>query len=1496
MRVQRRGLKRLIQQPRRQRMLRAIEEQVPGPPTVETKPVGKEVTPEPEALSVLIEWWKTTAPRQRGKEFGAKLREFNKTATAKDREGWRKFLGIPKGLVDYTGRGAGRAAVMASIAEEFVGKAEAISDPEERAEFIEGAPKQLQEQYAETVAKREVAPPKPSLGPTLDIKFDLKPDRPGGQTHTLPNGQVVYILGSTMHKMGFRTPEEYRDAQRYGLAFGPHKGELVPEGSIIIHHRLIDTKTRKYKTIRLRYSNEAGMMAPTLRAHVKINNYWVEVETSRGTQLLHIKDVQAFIRLKGREQFRKAMELGLIPKGSEYVAPITKEDIARIEKHVKETQMVGGPPVEAPALEPRDWVYLTAKQVKEKAEFLETAETRAKERIALFRERNEALNRIPAKYHTQGGVDLVSYLADHQQDTRLLSDLGFSKTQIEQAESFLRDHARPGAGTMWLTKKDYEEFPHQLRVMYDKKGMGGISELQESAAGTLDNYLVFVPVIDPRGRLIDQKGYDLAKFLEEHPQDEWKLRVLLFKKEDIDKAKDLNKGLVLEGSEWKRVETEFRALSLRNQGSTILVALGGVAQMDYFDALIEAGLDPKIVSTCREKRDRLHALLRKGPPREGGSAKQRQEVREAYILKKQELSQEYMNYLDKHVSEDMSYKVGALLSRASYEVLPQAEKGRVLAYFNSLAPQRFGPFTISKGAVPEWEALKHAGYVALTMVPIVGTVMLWDEMSTPWKVVSVAGDVLVIGGLVGPRLLSSAVNVGRVPGMAKVMPILNQGVRQSRRALRLADKRLVKPFNVLIKEQRRYAEGFLNVRGLEKTLATTAGEVYPEVVRSLANARAALEAYKARLIAAARTFSEAQVKSASNITMFDDPWWAKYMRDSFASDIVRSTEDAVKVVTEARLLKVSTIKGKLSKIEKALITAKGNESHQLDKLKLAWDNWVAAGSPQKGALRNSLQSARTAVKGAGARVSEMQLELSRLRYHLSIAQSGDVVKATTEVAKARAVSDELEKTLLRAKVDARMFPHMERDWEAIIRLLQTRATNQMKVVERLEATLAKSIKSMEIEWAKPWTRGRGDVAVADPTKSRLLPPRLRTGGGGARVERTVPFISAVGVRGTRAIIAGQEAVVSEPIFAPGTEPWPETIRVLPHFRVAAPVVEPEVAPKPKVWPTRTPTPLPYSPGVERRVTPAVRPDVRHLVEILVAPFTETELEAEVRRAVKQLVKLGVTLELIPSILRSLGFKVSQEAEAKMQTELAAVMETKTGQAVETSTTTSSKPSIEPLISPAVSPSSAVANIAETATATRTTLEPTKPTKVIPATARLRGGAGKPEKEKVFTKEDGAIAWQQGALGRPPEDLWYAITAPYGKEDITTWLGAPPKGATIVKDSRSAYDTIQTITGKPPVHLKIPLGIMTVTITRPSKEPGQKGAIRFIRREDVIRASRRVTLQAPRSKTRASKARGNGNGLVSVRRGKIYHTNAYGGSLLSRNPIRGAKVKNSKRRR
>lgn len=445
---------------------RPAEEEAAPEPVVEQEPTQRAPQAQPETGQSFFKWMKTAAPweiyrygktkwgKWAGEFYGSDPRkmteadrnrfqqefvrgvgDFGKTATRDQLKAWRYVLGVPAGLEAY--EGGGRAAVMGEIEAGFLKRMEGMS-PEERAGFVKGAPKELRK-----AALKEYSPGPPGTskessksgsGPTIpdidipqELLLKLKPDKPGGQTHTFPNGKVIYLPGKTMYEMGFRTPEEYRDAQRYGLTYGPHSGEKVPDHSILIEHRLIDPKTRKYKTIRLRYSNKPGVMAPSLRAHVKKLDYKVEVETYRGTRLVDIKDIQAFNKLKGKAQFKKAMEMGLIPKGSEYVGPITKEDIARIERQVKETKMTGAPPVKLSKLTPRDWVYLTAKQVKDREKYLEEAETRAKETVEIGRERRETqkvLERDYIKLGTGEWVDKASYNGLPKYQQGLLDELG----------------------------------------------------------------------------------------------------------------------------------------------------------------------------------------------------------------------------------------------------------------------------------------------------------------------------------------------------------------------------------------------------------------------------------------------------------------------------------------------------------------------------------------------------------------------------------------------------------------------------------------------------------------------------------------------------------------------------------------------------------------------------------------------------------------------------------------------------------------------------------------------------------------------------------------------------------------------------------------------------------------------------------------------------------------------------------------------------------------
>jgi len=58
---------------------------------------------------------------------------------------------------------------------------------------------------------------------------------PAEVARLVPGARVAeYQPGSTAYELGFRTREEYSRAQRYGLEYGPHPGQNVPEGSVVL--------------------------------------------------------------------------------------------------------------------------------------------------------------------------------------------------------------------------------------------------------------------------------------------------------------------------------------------------------------------------------------------------------------------------------------------------------------------------------------------------------------------------------------------------------------------------------------------------------------------------------------------------------------------------------------------------------------------------------------------------------------------------------------------------------------------------------------------------------------------------------------------------------------------------------------------------------------------------------------------------------------------------------------------------------------------------------------------------------------------------------------------------------------------------------------------------------------------------------------------------------------------------------------------------------------
>lgn len=171
----------------------------------------------------------------------------------------------------------------------------------------EEAAKVAKAKEVEETAKRVFEPPK-IIEPTYPK--DIKPDRPGGQTATI-RGVEVYIPGSTMYEMGFRSNQEYLDAQSRGVAFGIHEGRLVPAGSVIVK----DTISGRRTALRIT-PEDTGTASPHLFTQIGKVRYFVPVDS----KLVVGAAAEKIGKLKGESQFKAMVAAGIIEKGAKFVA------------------------------------------------------------------------------------------------------------------------------------------------------------------------------------------------------------------------------------------------------------------------------------------------------------------------------------------------------------------------------------------------------------------------------------------------------------------------------------------------------------------------------------------------------------------------------------------------------------------------------------------------------------------------------------------------------------------------------------------------------------------------------------------------------------------------------------------------------------------------------------------------------------------------------------------------------------------------------------------------------------------------------------------------------------------------------------------------------------------------------------------------------------------------------------------------------------------------
>jgi len=223
----------------------------------------------------------------------------------------------------------------------------------------------------------------------------------------------------------------------------------------------------------------------------------------------------------------------------------------------------------------------------------------------------------------------------------------------------------------------------------------------------------------------------------------------------------------------------------------------------------------------------------------------------------------------------------------------------------------------------------------------------------------------------------------------------------------------------------------------------------------------------------------------------------------------------------------------------------------------------------------------------------------------------------------------------------------------------------------------------------------------------------------------------------------------------------------------------------------------YTPGVEHPViVPVEQPIMQNL---------STAIQKKITQLSKTMTK--------KQVLQQLGI---EEFESAIQNPWLTPSEALTSVAQFMKETPMPVPIPTPMPIPIQTPTPIPVTEAVTTTTTLTTptltppfLPPTPPpptTKIPPPPPPLTLKLPLSSVSKVKkVKKTGSICWRQGKV-------WWIINYPYMDKSDVEILSYPPPGAKVVKGPKSAYQTIQTLTGVPPRELKLDLGIMDINIT------------------------------------------------------------------------------------
>lgn len=698
------------------------------------------------------------------------------------------------------------------------------------------------------------------------------------------------------------------------------------------------------------------------------------------------------------------------------------------------------------------------------------------------------------------------------------------------------------------------------------------------------------------------------------------------------------------------------------------------------------------------------------------------------------------------------------------------------------------------------------GKQAVGFVPVAGTVVNWNDMSPAWRTVSIVSDALFI--LPFTKIPQTAMQFGKSLGKLGTSELAIEG--------KLLSRNMSKAINLV-------EDGAKAERATLKSVST------PEVVEAYDAWRGALRNYANNLTEIRegnKVVSELSTPSEKLVKALEH---AKSVTGKLETEATQAGNNLVTVQAKALAKNPNMSKAGLdtTKIEEF-----GNESvRQVRQL----INRIYDGDIP------SIKDSTEAIKRLSAieqPTLEQLADLSKAKQNLAIARSGELQKLS----------------LQRAKLIDTMRTNREPE-----QILKT-----AKEVNRLENEIGKSLDGFETEWAKSGSRWSEDMPRISG-KTITTPGRFGSKprsyiGGGARTTTTGTELLP-GIAGLKVIATGDWGTEYS---IPGVKvidvPGKETVHVEPQpywageVTTVEPITTPKTSPSPiprrPYEPEKTPEPLEpgtiiphvpstpspmYPPEEEPTITTPFEPVIPETKPVTRPPFEPEPGKITWTPGVVISPKIHAASESIIIRVNSQATPQEQAEAVRQATEAyktAMKNSLSTSEAIKliNATVPNTKvnpidttfPAIETLTFPEIMEEVVPIEEVVPTQKIKTPIPPEIPVKKSPAPippVKYKPNKKPLEQAAIITGTQPPVTLKYGLY-------WWTFYPPYKtKRDIKVTID-PPAGATVVDSTGSAYKTIQAIGGNADVVFTADFGIMDMTVNKPTKKPGKKGAIHF----------------------------------------------------------------------